>query len=81
MKRIVGRLLIFGFPVSVCDDAIGTARPMTPMTRSPTAHTTWCSRRPSWACPRYFHVTSIPKKCMKTSRFGLFFGFCCGLRM
>jgi 1,4-dihydroxy-2-naphthoyl-CoA synthase len=24
----------------------------------------------------YFHVTSIPKKCMKTSRFGLFFGFC-----
>jgi hypothetical protein len=29
----------------------------------------------------YFHVTSIPKKCMKTSRFGLFFGFCCGLRM
>ena len=29
----------------------------------------------------YFHVTSIPKKCMKTARFGLFFGFCCGLRM
>ena len=29
----------------------------------------------------YFHVTSIPKKCMNTSRFGLFFGFCCGLRM
>jgi hypothetical protein len=24
----------------------------------------------------YFHVTSIPKKCRKTSRFGLFFGFC-----
>ena len=29
----------------------------------------------------YFQVTSMPKKCMKTSRFGLFFGFCCGLRM
>ena len=29
----------------------------------------------------YFHVTSMPKKCMKTSRFGLFLGFCCGLRM
>jgi hypothetical protein len=29
----------------------------------------------------YFQVTSIPKKCMKTSRFGLFFGFCCGLRI
>ena len=29
----------------------------------------------------YFQVTSIPKKCMNTSRFGLFFGFCCGLRM
>lgn len=29
----------------------------------------------------YFQVTSIPKKCRNTSRFGLFFGFCCGLRM
>jgi hypothetical protein len=26
-------------------------------------------------------VTSIPKKCMNTSRLGRFFGFCCGLRM
>ena len=24
----------------------------------------------------YFQVTSMPKKCMNTSRFGLFFGFC-----
>ena len=31
--------------------------------------------------PSYFHVTSMPKKCMNTSRFGRFFGFCCGLRM
>ena len=31
--------------------------------------------------PHYFQVTSMPKKCMKTWRFGLFFGFCCGLRM
>lgn len=30
---------------------------------------------------RYFHVTSMPKKCMKTSRLGRFFGFCCGLRI
>jgi hypothetical protein len=29
----------------------------------------------------YFQVTSMPKKCMNTSRAGLFFGFCCGLRM
>ena len=29
----------------------------------------------------YFQVTSIPKKCKNTSRFGRFFGFCCGLRM
>jgi hypothetical protein len=29
----------------------------------------------------YFQVTSMPKKCMKTSRLGLFLGFCCGLRM
>ena len=29
----------------------------------------------------YFHVTSIAKKWAKTSRFGVFFGFCCGLRM
>ena len=29
----------------------------------------------------YFQVTSIPKKCANTSRAGVFFGFCCGLRM
>lgn len=29
----------------------------------------------------YFHVISMPKKCRKTSRFGLFLGFCCGLRI
>jgi hypothetical protein len=29
----------------------------------------------------YFQVTSIPKKCMNTSRAGVFFAFCCGLRM
>ena len=34
-----------------------------------------------WPARGYFHVTSIPKKCMNTSRFGLFFGFCWGLRM
>jgi hypothetical protein len=31
--------------------------------------------------PDYFHVISMPKKCTKTCRFGLFFAFCCGLRM
>ena len=30
---------------------------------------------------RYFHVTSIAKKCANTSRFGVFFGFVCGLRI
>ena len=38
----------------------------------------------TWASPEhqnYFQVTSIPKKCMNTSRVGLFFGFGCGLRM
>ena len=30
---------------------------------------------------RYFHVTSMPKKCRNTSRSGRFFGFICGLRM
>jgi hypothetical protein len=29
-----------------------------------------------WPARGYFHVTSIPNKCMETSRFGLFFGFC-----
>ena len=33
------------------------------------------------AAPAYFQVISMPKKCRNTSRVGLFFGFCCGLRM
>jgi hypothetical protein len=33
------------------------------------------------ATRHYFRVTSMPEKCTNTSRFGLFFGFCCGLRM
>jgi hypothetical protein len=38
-------------------------------------------RRTSSDSAAYFQVTSIPKKCANTSRFGLFFGFCSGLRM
>ena len=38
-----------------------------------------------WRCSNglrdYLHVTSMPKKCRNTSRFGRFFGFCCALRM
>lgn len=41
----------------------------------------WSHARVSRVQQDHFQVTSIPKKCMKTSRFGLFFGFCCGLRM
>jgi len=36
----------------------------------------WAMRIRQQRFTGYFHVISIPKKCMKTSRFGLFLGFC-----
>jgi hypothetical protein len=54
-----------------------------PAPRQPTVEYSWSAGpKVSGKCESdgYFQVTSMPKKCRKTSRPGRFLGFCCGLR-